>query len=116
MTLNPFCPIIVVGIVSGLMQRLPFAVSAECPPIGRLTVMLETGTSGVVANVVVVTPLLIFVLPTRITFTPLASITRSRSGNASPAWETRIAGPCSLPGSVGVLARAPPTNEPLGHL
>src|ERR1700677_4916660 len=73
-TLNPFCPIIVVGIVSGLMQRLPFAVTAEWPPIGRFTVMLETGTSGAAANVVVVTPLLIFVLPTTITLTPLASI------------------------------------------
>ena len=75
--------------------------------------MLETGTSGGDAKVVVVIPLLIFVLPTRITRTPLASITRSRSGNAAPPCETRIAGPCSLPGSVGVFARAPPTNEPL---
>ncbi len=113
--MNPFCPIIVVGIVNGLMHRLPFAVTAECAPIGRLTVIDETGTSGGAANVVVVIPLLIFVLPTRITLTPLASITRSRSGNASPACETRIAGPCSLPGSVGVFARAPPTNEPLGQ-
>ena len=70
---------------------------------------LDTGTSGVEANFVVVMPFLMSVLPTRITRTPLASSTRSRSGNAAPPWETRIAGPCSLPGSVGVFALAPPT-------
>ena len=78
---------------------------------------LETGTSGVGREVVVVMPFLMLVLPTRITRTPLASSTRSRSGNAAPPCETRIAGP-------GHLARqhrrvrpsAPPTNEPGGQL
>ena len=106
---------IVVGITSGFAHRLPFAASALCEPIGRFTVMLDTGTSGVDANVVVVMPFLMSVLPTRIARTPLASSTRSRSGNAAPPCETRIAGPFSLPGSVGVFARAPPTNEPLGQ-
>src|ERR1039457_5787304 len=97
------------------MHRLPFPVTAECEPIGRFTVTLDTGASGNAAKVVVVIPFVILVLPTRITRTPLASITRSRSGNACPPWETRIAGPCSFPGSVGVFALAPPTNEPLGQ-
>src|SRR6516165_4885709 len=56
------------------------------------------------------------VLPTTIVRTPSASMTRSRSGNAAAACDTRIAGPFSLSGSSDVLARAPPTNEPLGHL
>ena len=32
----------VVGITSELVQRLPFAASAECGPVGRFTVMLST--------------------------------------------------------------------------
>src|SRR6476646_3687183 len=115
LTTVPFWPVIVVGITSLLAHRLPLAVSALCEPTGRFTVMLETGTSGVDANVVVVMPFLMSVLPTRIVRTPLASITRSRSGNAAAACETRIAGPVSLPGSVGVFARAPPTNDPGGQ-
>src|SRR6202035_966603 len=105
-----------VGITSGILQRLPNAASAECAPTGRLTVMLDTGTSGVAAKLVVVIPFLMSVLPSRITRTPLPSSTRSRSGNAAPPWETRIAGPFIFAGSVGVLARTPPTNEPPGQL
>src|SRR6266480_2978439 len=101
---------------SGRAQRLPKPVSAECEPMGRFTVTLETGTSGVLANVVVVIPFLMSVLPTTITRTPLASSTRSRSGNAAPPWETRIAGPFIFEGSTGVFARTPPTNEPDGQL
>src|SRR5262249_22938230 len=103
-------------ITSELAHRLPKPASAECEPVGRFTVTLDTGTSGVVAKLVVVMPFLMFVLPTTIVRTPSASMTRSRSGNAAAAWETRIAGPVSLCGSSGVLARAPPTNEPLGQL
>ena len=112
----PFWPVIVVGITSGLAQRFVLAASAECGPVGRFTVKLETGTSGVAAKFVVVIPFLMSVLPTRITRTPLASSTRSRSGNAAAACETRIAGPVILPGSTGVFALAPPTSEPAGQL
>ena len=115
MIVDPFQPTIVVGINSGLAHRSPKAASAECEPVGRLTVTLETGTSGVEANVVVVMPFLMLVFPTKITRTPLPSSTRSRSGKAAAACETRIAGPVILAGSVGVLARTPPTNEPLGQ-
>src|SRR5262249_59107420 len=116
LTTLPFQPVIVVGMTSELAHRLPKPASAECEPVGRFTVTLDTGTSGVVAKLVVVMPFLMFVLPTTIVRTPSASMTRSRSGNAAAAWETRIAGPFSLSGRRGVLARAPPTNEPLGHL
>ncbi len=78
---------------------------------------LVTGTSGVEANVVVVMPFLMFVFPTRITRTPFASSTRSRSGNASAGVrdeDGRALSACS--GSVGVLARALPTIEPAGQL
>ena len=50
LTTLPFWPVIVVGIISGAVHRFPDAASAECAPIGRLTVMLETGTSGVEAK------------------------------------------------------------------
>ena len=113
---RPFCPVIVVGMFSALVQRLPKAASAECGPIGRLMVMLDTGTSGVEAKLVVVIPFLMSVLPFRITRTPLASSTRSRSGNAAPPCETRYAGPVSFVGSVGVFARAPPTSDLPGQL
>src|SRR5256714_8667361 len=101
---------------SGRAQRLPKPVSAECEPMGRFTVTLETGTSGVLANVVVVMPFLMSVLPTTITRTPLPSSTRSRSGKDALACDTRIAGPFIFACSTGVLARTPPTNEPDGHL
>src|ERR1700730_2505704 len=116
LTTRPFCPVIVVGMISGPAHRFAFAASALWEPVGRFTVMLDTGTSGVAAKFVVVIPFLMFVFPTTIVRTPLASMTRSRSGNAPPACDTRIAGPVSLLGSSGVFARAPPTKEPLGHL
>jgi hypothetical protein len=50
----PFWAVIVVGMISGFWQRLPFAVSAEFGPLGRFTVIDETGTSGVVEKFVVV--------------------------------------------------------------
>src|ERR1700683_615215 len=96
-------------------HRLPLAASAEFAPVGRLTVTLVTGTSGVVAKLVVGTPLVIFVLPTTITVMPSACNTRSRSGKASPPWDTKIAGPAILVGSTGVLARAVPTIDPAGQ-
>ena len=101
----PFCAVIVVGITSGFAHRLPLAVSAECGPVGSVSVKLDTGASGVDANVVFVIPFLISVLPSRMIRTPLPSSTRSRSGKASPPWETKIAGPLSGVGSVG--ARLP---------
>ncbi len=78
--------------------------------------MLVTGTSGGEANVVVVIPFLMSVLPTRITRTPSPSSSRSRSGNARPPCETKIAGPFSFAASVGVFALTPPTNDPDGQL
>src|SRR5580692_10082886 len=78
--------------------------------------MLDTGTSGGAAKLVVVIPFLMFVLPTRITRIPSPSSSRSRSGNAAPPCETRIAGPFSFAESVGVFALTPPTNEPDGHV
>ncbi len=113
----PLWETIVVGITSGCAHRSPNAPRALCEPVGRLTVTLDTGTSGVDAKFVVVMPFLMLVLPVRITRTWLGlSTTRSKSGNEAPACETRIAAPVSLPGSVGVTTVAPPTNEPLGHL
>src|SRR5438309_552188 len=47
----PFCAVIVVGMISGCGHRFVFAVSAECGPVGRLSVKLETGASGVEAKV-----------------------------------------------------------------
>ena len=44
----------------------------------------EVGASGEDANVVVVIPFLMSVLPSRMMRTPLPSSTMSRSGNASP--------------------------------
>lgn len=80
----PLCASIVIGTVSAFAQRLPLAVSAECGPTGRLSTKLVTGTSGIAANVVLVTPFVIFVFPVRITVMPSPSSTMSRSGKASP--------------------------------
>ena len=115
-TTEPFWPVIVVGMVSVWSQKLPLDASAEFGPVGRSSTKLDTGTSGIEANVEVVTPCLIAVLPTRITRTPLPSSSRSRSGNAAPPWETRYAGPVSLPGRTGVVTVALPTFELPGQL
>src|SRR5271166_4218810 len=113
----PLWETIVVGITSGCPHSSPYAASALCDPTGRLTVTFLIGTSGVEAKVVVVMLFLMFVLPVRITRTWLElSTTRSRSGKAAPAWETKIAEPVIVPGSVGVSTVAPPTKAPLGHL
>src|ERR1700756_4846066 len=108
----------VVGIRSGFGHSggSPKLVTAEGGPSGSTTVIEVTGTSGVVAKFVVVIPPVIFVCPTRITRTPSPWRIKSRSGNAPPPWETKIAGPLSRPGSTGVRARTEPTNEPLGQL
>src|SRR5437879_288142 len=111
----PFWPVIVVGMISGWAHMFPFAVSSECGPLGSVSEKLDTGTSGSVANVVVVMPPLISVLPTRIVRTPEPSNSTSRSGNAAPPWDTRIAGPLSWPGSTGVVAVARPTVAPAGQ-
>ena len=89
MNCAPLCAAIVVGTVSAFEQRPPSAVSAEWGPTGSVSTKLETGTSGIAANVELVIPFVIFVLPVRITVTPSPSSTMSRSGNASPPWETR---------------------------
>jgi hypothetical protein len=88
-TCAPFWATIVVGIARGPGHREPFAPSTECGPIGRVRAKEEIGTSGSEANVVRVLPALMFVLPTSTTRTPPPSSCRSRSGNASPPWETR---------------------------
>ncbi len=60
-----------VGIASLLLQRLPFAASAENLPSGRVSSKVPTGTSGTVLNVLLVIPaLLMNVVPTRSTVTP----------------------------------------------
>src|SRR5438270_10529676 len=69
----PLWAVIVVGITSGLAHTSPYAASAECGPIGRLSEKLDTGTSGRVAKLEIVIPRLMSVLPTRITRTPLPS-------------------------------------------
>ena len=79
--------------------------------------MLDTGASGVVAKFVVVIPFLMSVLPTRITRTPSAfehevEVGELRAAAARPGRP----GPSVCVGSVGVLARAPPTFEPSGQL
>src|ERR1700720_414217 len=107
----PFCAVIAVGMTSDCLHRLPFAVSAEFGPVGSLSSKLDTGTSGTVAKLEVVMPFVMFVLPTRITVTPSPLSTRSRSGNAAPPCETKIAGPVSLSGSTGVVTTASPTRE-----
>src|SRR2546426_5435259 len=101
---------------SGCAHRFVLPVSAECGPVGSFSVKLDTGTSGTEAKLVVVIPRLMSVLPTRITRTPLPSSSRSRSGKAAPPWETRYAGPLSVPGRTGVVAVAVPTLAPAGQL
>ena len=67
LTTVPFCPVIVVGIISGLAQR--FAERRQRGVRADRQVhrdAADTGTSGVDANVVVVMPFLMSVLPTRI--------------------------------------------------
>src|SRR5207302_3176278 len=96
---------------SGWAHRFVLPVSAECGPVGSLSVKLDTGTSGTVLKLVVVIPFLMSVLPTRITRTPLPSSTRSRSGKAAPPCETRTAGPVIGVGSTGVTAVAVPTVD-----
>src|ERR1700733_4076315 len=115
LTCLPFWPVMTVGITSFAVHRFVLvfsAVSAEWGPIGRLTVMLETGTSGVVSKFVVVMPFLMFVLPSTMIRTPSPSSTSSSAGNSSPPCETRNAGPFIATGSVGVTAVAVPTSDP----
>ncbi|HTR72280.1 MAG TPA: hypothetical protein VMG80_01685 [Solirubrobacteraceae bacterium] len=64
-------------------------MSAECGPTGRSSVKLEIGASGIAANVELVTPFLIWVLPVKSIVMLSPSSTRSRSGKARPPWETR---------------------------
>ena len=52
----PLWAMIVVGTSRFLPDRRPLAVRAELVPIGRLTLTLETGTSGRLSNVEVVMP------------------------------------------------------------
>jgi hypothetical protein len=54
----PLCAMIVVGIASFAAQRLPWALNAECGPIGRSSEKLEIGASGSDSNFVVVIPVL----------------------------------------------------------
>ena len=87
----PFWAVIVVGMIERLRAEAAERCRApSCGPVGRFSSKLETGTSGIDANVEVVMPLLMFVLPSRITLTPWSpSRIRSRSGKAAPPCETR---------------------------
>src|SRR5438270_7440356 len=76
---------------------------------------VETGASGTALNVELVTPFLIWVLPTRFRVIPSPCRTRTRSGKAAPACETRYAGPTSGWARIGVTAVALPTTDALGH-
>src|SRR6202034_823510 len=68
----PSCPVNAVGIVSFVLQRFPFAASAEYLPCGRFSSKLAIGTSGTFLNVllVILVLLLMNVEPTRSTVTP----------------------------------------------
>jgi hypothetical protein len=106
----PLCATIVVGIDSVPAHSLPLALSAEFGPLGKLNEKLAIGTSGTLANVELVTPPLIFVLPTKMKRTPWSpSNTMSKSGNAAPPCETRYAVPVNASGSTGVCTLALPT-------
>lgn len=88
--LAPFCPTIVVGIASFVAQRLPLALSAEWGPTDRSSEKLEIGTSGSDSKCALVIPLFdMWVWPTSTTSTPSPRRIASRSGKASPPWETR---------------------------
>src|SRR3984957_13598637 len=56
------------------------------------------------------------VLPMSITVTPSPCSTRSRSGNAAPPCDTKIAVPVSLSGNTGVATVALPTFDSGGQL
>ena len=45
----PFWAVMVVGMISADLQRLPFAARTESLPVGNLTSKLDTGTSGIEA-------------------------------------------------------------------
>ena len=67
----PFCAVKVVGMVSFVLQRLPFAASAEFGPWGSVSLKLVTGWSGMVRNVLLVIPcLLMNVSPCRFIVIP----------------------------------------------
>src|SRR3977135_3508402 len=69
--LAPFCAMNDVGIFKLLLQRFPFAASAELRPCGRYSSKLLIGTSGTWLNVELVMPaLLMNVSPIRRTRRP----------------------------------------------
>src|SRR5580692_2634518 len=108
---------IVVGATRPAWHRRPSVASAEYGPTGRSTLTLEMGTSGRASKVEVVMPVReMWVWPTSTTSTPSPCRTRSRSGNDSPPWEIRKAGPVSTPGSTGVLTVTLPTRATLEQL
>ena len=75
-----------------------------------------TGWSGTVLNVELVIPaLLMNVFPVSTIVTPSPWSTISRSGNASPPWLTKYAGPSRGTGRIGVIALAVPITDAAGH-
>jgi len=85
----PLCAVIVVGIVERLRAQAPIAVSAELGPLGSSSTKLDTGTSGIEANVDFVMPFLMFVLPSRTTRTPSPFEQQVEIGEGAPPCETR---------------------------
>ena len=55
----PFCAVMIVGICRCVLQRLPFAASAEYLPCGSVSWKVVTGWSGTVRNVELVIPFLL---------------------------------------------------------
>src|SRR5476649_2054401 len=72
LSFRPFWARNSVGITSLLLHRLPLAARAENLPWGRVSSKVEKGVSGTVLKVVLVMPcLLMNVVPTKSTVTPL---------------------------------------------
>src|SRR5438309_6944988 len=98
-------------------QRLVLAARAEYLLWGRVSSKTLKGTSGVALKVVEVTLFLeMKVVPTSWTMIPEPRSMIVRSGNASPPWETKYAGPSRGVRSSGVETLACPTTEAAGQL
>src|SRR4029077_17076884 len=87
----------------------------ERGPSGSFNSKLDTGASGTLLNVEVVIPFLMLVFPSKYSVIPSPCRTITRSGNATPPWDTRYAGPVSGLLSTGVCAVAIPTADAAGH-
>ena len=81
-------------------------------PDRKVNTKLVTGTSGMDANVELVTPCSMYVLPVSTTVTPSPSQDEVEVGERLAAVRDEVGGPAERPGSTGVVTVALPTSEP----